>query len=123
MRGLITEQFVTAVHDLSDGGLVVAIAEMALAANIGARLYGAPAFLSEIGFWFGEDQARYVVTIKQEQFDDLAARAKTAGVPLRRIGVTHGNALTLPGERPILLDALRERHEGWLPAYMAGGAN
>ena len=37
--------------------------------------------------------------------------------------MTHGNALTLPGERPILLDALRERHEGWLPAYMAGGAS
>ena len=123
VRGLIGEQFVSAVHDLSDGGLVVAVAEMALASGIGARLYGAPAFLNEIGFWFGEDQARYVVTIKPAQFDDLAARAKTAGVPIRRIGVTHGNALTLPGERAILLEALRERHEGWLPAYMAGGAN
>jgi phosphoribosylformylglycinamidine synthase len=123
VRGLIGEQFVSAVHDLSDGGLVVAVAEMALASGIGARLYGAPAFLNDMGFWFGEDQARYVVTIKPAQFDDLAARAKAAGVPIRRIGVTHGNALTLPGERAILLDALRERHEGWLPAYMAGGAN
>jgi phosphoribosylformylglycinamidine synthase len=123
VRGLIGEQFVSAVHDLSDGGLVVAVAEMALASGIGARLYGAPAFLNEVGFWFGEDQARYVVTIKPTQFDDLAARAKTAGVPIRRIGVTHGTALTLPGERAILLDALREHHEGWLPAYMAGGAN
>ena len=86
------------------------------------KLYGPPAFLTEHGFWFGEDQARYVVTIKPEQADALAARAKAAGVPIRRIGLTHGNALTLPGERAILLDALRERHEGWLPAYMAGGA-
>ena len=122
VRGLITEGRVTAVHDLSDGGLVVAVAEMALASGIGARLYGAPAFLTEHGFWFGEDQARYVVTIKPDQADDLAARAKTAGVPIRKIGMTHGNALTLPGERAILLDALRERHEGWLPAYMAGSA-
>jgi phosphoribosylformylglycinamidine synthase len=121
VRGLIDETFVTAVHDLSDGGLLVAIAEMALASGIGAKLYGPPAFLTEHGFWFGEDQARYAVTIKPERFDDLAARAKTAGVPLRRIGMTHGHALTLPGERAILLDALRERHEGWLPAYMAGG--
>ncbi len=109
------------MHEISDGGLVVAVAEMALAGNIGARLYGAPAFLTELGFWFGEDQARYVVTIKPDQFDALAARARSAGVPIRRIGETHGNALTLPGERAILLDALRERHEGWLPAYMAGG--
>jgi phosphoribosylformylglycinamidine synthase len=123
VRALINEKVVTAVHDLSDGGLLVAIAEMALASGIGAKLYGPPAFLTEHGFWFGEDQARYVVTIKPAQADDLAARAKAAGVPIRRIGMTHGAALTLPGEREILLNALRERHEGWLPAYMAGGAN
>src|SRR2546423_3333296 len=67
VRGLIDEKFVTAVHDISDGGLVVAIAEMALAGSIGARLYGAPAFLTEPGFWFAEDQARYAVTIKSPQ--------------------------------------------------------
>jgi phosphoribosylformylglycinamidine synthase II len=123
VRGLIDERLVTAVHDISDGGLLVAIAEMALASGIGAKLYGPPAFLTEHGFWFGEDQARYAVTVKAEQADALAARAKTAGVPIRRIGLTHGNALTLPGEREILLDKLREHHEGWLPGYMAGGAN
>jgi len=123
VRGLIDETFVTAVHDLSDGGLLVAVAEMALASGIGAKLYGPPAFLTEHGFWFGEDQARYAVTITPERFDDLAARAKSAGVPIRRIGMTHGNALTLPGERALLLDALRERHEGWLPGYMAGAVN
>ena len=82
-------------------GLLVAVADMALAAGIGAKIYGPPAFLTEHGFWFGEDQARYVVTIKADQFDNLAARAKTASVPIRRIGMTHGNALTLPGEKPI----------------------
>jgi phosphoribosylformylglycinamidine synthase len=122
VRGLIDEKMVTAVHDISDGGLLVAVAEMALASGIGAKLYGPPAFLTEHGFWFGEDQARYVVTIKPDQADALAARAKSAGVPIRRIGLTHGNTLTLPGERAVLLDAVRERHEGWLPAYMAGGA-
>jgi phosphoribosylformylglycinamidine synthase len=123
VRGLIAESFVTAVHDLSDGGLLVALAEMALACGIGAKIYGPPAFLTEHGFWFGEDQARYVVTIKPQRFDDLIARTRTAGVPIRRIGMTYGNAILLPGERPILLEALRERHEGWLPAYMAAAAN
>jgi phosphoribosylformylglycinamidine synthase len=123
VRGLIGEGSVTAVHDISDGGLLVAVAEMALAAGIGAKIYGPPAFLTEHGFWFGEDQARYVVTIKAERFDELAARARTAGVAVRRIGMTHGNAILLPGERPILLDALREKHEGWLPGYMQGAIN
>jgi phosphoribosylformylglycinamidine synthase subunit PurL len=123
VRGLIAENVVTAVHDISDGGLLVAVAEMALASGIGAKIYGPPAFLTEHGFWFGEDQARYVVTIKADRFDDLAARARSAGVALRRLGMTHGNAILLPGERPILLEALRERHEGWLPGYMAGAVN
>ena len=64
-----------------------------------------------------------MVTIKPDRFDDLAARARTAGVPVRRLGMTHGNAIMLPGERALLLDALRERHEGWLPGYMAGAVN
>ena len=49
------------------------------------------------------------------------ARARAAGVPVRQLGLTGGDALTLTGERPILVAKLRERFEGWLPAYMAGG--
>ena len=85
MRGLIDESFVTAVHDLSDGGLLVAVAEMALASGIGAKLYGPPAFLTEHGFWFGEDQARYVVTIKPEQ----VRRSRRARQDGRRAGPAH----------------------------------
>jgi phosphoribosylformylglycinamidine synthase len=43
-----------------------------------------------------------------------------AGIPVRQIGLTGGDALTLQGERPILVVKLRERFEAWLPAYMAG---
>ena len=50
------------------------------------------------------------------------ARARAAGVPVRQLGLTGGDALTLQGERPILVAKLRERFEGWLPAYMAGAA-
>ena len=50
------------------------------------------------------------------------ARVRAAGVPLRQLGLTGGDALTLEGERPILVAKLRERFEGWLPAYMAGAA-
>ena len=46
------------------------------------------------------------------------ARARAAGVAVRRLGFTGGDALTLQDERPILVAKLRERFEGWLPAYM-----
>jgi phosphoribosylformylglycinamidine synthase II len=120
VRALIAEGIATAVHDVSDGGLLVALAEMAMASGIGAELDRAP--LPAHAFWFGEDQARYVVTVKAAIAEKIMARARAAGVPARQLGFSGGDALTLEGERPILVAKLSERFEGWLPAYMAGAA-
>jgi phosphoribosylformylglycinamidine synthase subunit PurL len=122
VRGLITHGQVTAVHDLSDGGLLVAVAEMAMASGIGARLRPPPNGLAPHAFWFGEDQARYLVTVRNNAVEALVARAANAGVPVRQLGSTHGTALTVPNERPIVVAALAARFEAWLPAYMADGA-
>ncbi|MES1155142.1 MAG: AIR synthase-related protein, partial [Pseudorhodoplanes sp.] len=122
VRDLIAGGLVNAVHDLSDGGLAVALAEMAMASGRGARLEAAPAGIPPHAFWFGEDQARYVVTAPEGVVKDIMARAGKAGVPARRLGAVAGDALILPGERPILVAGLSERFEGWLPGYMAGNA-
>jgi hypothetical protein len=71
-------------------------------------------------FWFGEDQARYVITAALEASEAVIAKARSAGVAVRRLGQTAGDALTLPGERPMLVKILSERFESWLPSYMAG---
>ena len=116
VRTLIRDGLVTAAHDLSDGGLLVALAEMAMASRIGVVLEappGAPAH----AFWFGEDQARYVVTAKDAEI--VAQRAKAAGVPLLRLGATGGRVLAVAGERPLPIGDLLSRFEDWLPAYMA----
>jgi phosphoribosylformylglycinamidine synthase subunit PurL len=119
VRALIAEGVATAVHDVADGGLLVALAEMAMASGIGAELDRAP--LAAHAFWFGEDQARYVVTVAAEAAEKVTARAQAAGIPARQLGFTGGDALTLQDERPILVAKLRERFEDWLPAYVAGG--
>jgi phosphoribosylformylglycinamidine synthase subunit PurL len=120
VRGLILDGTATAAHDLSDGGLLVAIAEMAIASGIGAVLSDAPSDIPPHAHWFGEDQARYLVTVAAEQAEDVLARARSASVPVLRIGVTGGDALMLPGERPIAVAQLKQKFEAWLPAYMAG---
>jgi phosphoribosylformylglycinamidine synthase len=117
VRQLIKDGMVTAVHDVSDGGLVVALAEMSMASGIGAVLEG-QADLPAHAFWFGEDQARYVVTAKDSQA--IMQRAKSGGVPVMRLGATGGAVLALDGERPLRVDELKHRFEAWLPAYMAG---
>ena len=116
VRGLIRDGLVTAAHDLSDGGLLVALAEMAMASRIGAVLEAPPGVPAH-AFWFGEDQARYVVTAQDAEA--VAQRAKAAGVPFLRLGATGGRALAIAGERPLPIGDLLSRFEDWLPAYMA----
>ncbi|MGB6086747.1 phosphoribosylformylglycinamidine synthase subunit PurL [Parvibaculum sp.] len=111
----------TAVHDVSDGGVLVAAAEMAMAGNIGASL--TPDTPLPLHIWaFAEDQARYVVTLPESKAAAFIERAGKAGVPVSRLGVTGGAELTVEGALPISLAAMKAAHEGWLPAYMAAGA-
>ena len=118
VRALIGDRMIGACHDVSDGGLLVAIAEMALAGNIGARI-DLPEGLPSSAHWlFGEDQGRYVVATTTPE--KVLERAQSANVPAMTLGQTGGTSLTVTGERPISLNELRDIHEGWLPRYMAG---
>ena len=119
VRTLIRDGLLTAVHDVSDGGLLTALAEMAMASGIGAVLEE-PSQLPPHAFWFGEDQARYVVTAKNPH--SVAERARAAGVPVVRLGATGGAVLAIDGARPLPVDELKRRFESWFPAYMAGAA-
>lgn len=116
VRSLITDGKVTACHDVSDGGIAVAVAEMAIASGIGATLDGFDPALPAHAFAFGEDQARYVVTTNDA--DEILAAADAAGVPVRRLGTTRGDSLTLPGAKPISVAVLAKKHAAWLPGYM-----
>jgi phosphoribosylformylglycinamidine synthase len=115
---LIAARWVSACHDLSDGGLAITAAEMALAGNTGCRLEAGPAPLTNEAWLFGEDQGRYLIATRQP--DLVRAAATTRGVPAAIVGRTMPDgALTLPGANPISLSELRRAHEAWLPEYMA----
>ena len=120
VRGMIHAGTATAVHDISDGGLLVALAEMAMASGIGAQLLTAPASIVPHAYWYGEDQARYIVSVKAEDAGLVLAKMKGAGVPCARIGTTGGDAVTVSGEAPVTIAALKAGFEGWFPAYMGG---
>jgi phosphoribosylformylglycinamidine synthase len=120
VRGMIHAGTATSVHDVSDGGLLVALAEMALAGGVGAALDDAPDEYVPHAFWFGEDQARYVVTVAERDLLGVLTKLKAVGVPCLQIGKTAGDVLHVEGERALPLEALRAAHENWLPDYMAG---
>jgi phosphoribosylformylglycinamidine synthase len=119
VRGLIRSGAVRVVHDLSDGGLICAAADVALASGVGVNLQtdsGLPIH-AEL---FGEDQARYLIAAPDAVARQIAHDAAQAGVVVADIGEAGGDAVRVEGVLSVGLDELRTAHEGWMPQYMAG---
>ena len=138
VRTCIDKGFVSAVHDVSDGGLLVAIAEMALAGNMGALLNPYP-FKTDTGptlaSWFAECQGIFVVTARHQL--DVIEAAKAAGRPCTWVGTTGGETIRsmpmvgfagdltkidMPAMREISVTDLRRAHEGFFPKLMGADA-
>ncbi|HVI97732.1 MAG TPA: phosphoribosylformylglycinamidine synthase subunit PurL [Sphingomonas sp.] len=124
VRAQIKAGALTAVHDVSDGGLAVAIAEMALASNIGALVQPAgPGCIAKQ--FFAEDQGLYVVTVDDAHLLDFLTSADAAGVEVERIGRTAGKRLIFElhdNDFCVPLDELRTAHEGFFPTLMGADA-
>jgi len=116
VRALIADGLVTAVHDVSDGGTLVAATEMALAGNIG--------FVSLIGLSsaeaFGEDQGRYIVTAGNEAAAAIRSRAEAAGIAVEQAGYTSGDAVMFDKGWSIPLTTLRAANEAFFKDWMEG---
>jgi phosphoribosylformylglycinamidine synthase len=109
---------VRACHDVSDGGLLVAVAEMAMAGRVGVRLSAGPREIPSHAFWYGEDQGRYVLAVPDSA--GMLRAAEAAGVPAMRLGTSGGQDLTLPDGGTISVTRLREAHERFFPTFMEG---
>jgi phosphoribosylformylglycinamidine synthase subunit PurL len=119
VRRLIEQGRVDTVHDISDGGLLVALVEMAMPGGIGAELlYNERA---GIPFFFGEDQARYLIAAPAAGAEQILAEAAKAGVPASRLGRTGRADLILAPDKRVAVARLREAHEAWFPGYMEAG--
>ena len=121
VRKLIRDGVATAVHDISDGGLAVAVAEMAMASGIGCDVPG-PAEDDPIPFFFAEDQGRYLVSInldpQEEEILDLWKEAEALGIFAPWVGTTGGTELKLGDHTRIPIAKLKEAYEGWFPRFM-----
>ena len=114
VRALKARSLITAAHDLADGGLAVAAAEMALAAGTGVAIE-ADGALSPAEWFFGEDQGRYLLSCTDA--DAVIAAAGESGVTGRRVGEMGGEAVRL-GESQVALADLRAAHEGGFARVM-----
>jgi phosphoribosylformylglycinamidine synthase subunit PurL len=119
VRSLIESQAIDTVHDISDGGLLVCLAEMAMAGGIGAEV-GLSTTAGTIPFLFGEDQGRYLLAVRAAHADRVRDAAVSAMVPVALLGRTGGSKLTVEGHGGVQVADLKRSHEAWLPRYMGG---
>ena len=116
VRAQIIAGHIVACHDVSDGGLLAAVAEMALAGGVGVHLARLPLGTDEHAWWFGEDQGRYVLAV--EDAAELMLAADEADVPVQRLGSATGERLTLADGSFVELSTLRAAHQQFLPNWM-----
>ncbi|MBI3677374.1 MAG: phosphoribosylformylglycinamidine synthase subunit PurL [Proteobacteria bacterium] len=120
VRKLIEDGRIDTAHDVSDGGVLVALAEMALAGNIGAEVGVAGETPEAIPFFYGEDQGRYLLAAPPDVADKIDQEAEKSGIVVALLGKTGGDKIAIAREGEVLLSKLRKAHEGWFPAYMSG---
>jgi phosphoribosylformylglycinamidine synthase len=115
VRETIAGGMAAACHDVADGGVLLALAEMVMAGGMGAKLEA-----RDNAFWFGEDQACYVIATAQG--DKLLEMAAKQGIPAMRLGRTQPETLQIGTETGISISELRQINQKWMPAYMNGEA-
>ncbi len=118
VRSAIGNGQFTACHDLSDGGLALALAEMCMASGFGADVD--PGDGPPHALLFGEDQGRYLVSVPADHASWIALNAESAGLRFRRLGWVGGNTLTVGPLVSISVLQLQQAHESWFPEYMSG---
>ena len=122
MKGLVADGKATAVHDVSDGGVLIAIAEMALGGNLGCSIdYKTSDWAhSDTAMLFGEDQNRFIVTALPSEM--IGERAERAGVTALRIGNVGGDRLIVesPTNARVSLADLRVAHDSFFRKWMEG---
>ncbi|EJF77053.1 Phosphoribosylformylglycinamidine synthase 2 [Candidatus Bartonella washoeensis] len=117
VRNVIHRGFIHAAHDLSDGGLAIALAEMVIKAGKGikAKLSNKSPEHAEL---FGEDQGRYLLAVKPEALNSLKEQAKKSVVSLIELGIVTGTSLDIDGILKLSVDELTQAYESWFPKFM-----
>ncbi len=116
VRELIDKKIAKSVHDISDGGIALAVAEMCMAGKMGAKIITNLIDAGRVKFLFGEDQARYLVEIKNEDSENVMKLAKEQEISLLQLGSTKKENLTID-EMKISVDDLLKLNNKWFHNY------
>jgi len=110
---LIKQKLVLSSHDVSSGGLITAISEMAITSGLGAKIHKPKKLANLFNYFFGEDQARYVVEINENNLSKAEKILKDNSIYFEKIGSTQKKSLEIEGEFNIATNDLYKINNQW----------
>jgi phosphoribosylformylglycinamidine synthase len=113
LTGAAAAGLLDAAHDLSEGGLAVALAESCLSGGLGCQVSLPGDLFTEL---FSESAARAVLAVRPGAEQAVAGLAAEHGVPAQVIGTVGGESLVVADAFDIPVDELAAAHTGTLPA-------
>jgi len=114
---LIKGKLVNAVHDISHGGIIVTLAEMCMASNIGAKIKVLGSNSDKIKYLFSEDQARYLIEISKKNLEKIKKTASTKNIKINIIGNTQSEIFEVENDLKISVKELKTKNESWFKNY------
>ena len=115
---IIKEKLVEACHDVSLGGILVAIAKMCIKGQKGAKLNNIKSLTSKYEYFFGEDQGRYIIEISKENSQKVNEILNNNSVHFDDLGAIEGNSLNFNDDINLPIEELSNTHTYWLQRYM-----
>ena len=119
IRDLININKLDTVHDISDGGFLVALTEMSISGGIGVKIHLDEKDVSP-KFLFGEDQGRYIISVPDELISDILRILELKNIFFQKIGKTSGTKIIINDSEEIEIKSLKKIHEDWFNEYLKG---
>ena len=114
---LILKKLVNSVHDISSGGMLVALSEMCILGKIGAKIKIPQNNIGKHEYLFGEDQSRYIIEVNHKNVQEVEKNLKDNNIYYDLVGKTQKNTLTINKELKITIDELTQLNKHWFTSY------
>tara|TARA_B100000029_G_scaffold137212_2_gene131934 strand:+ start:211 stop:2403 length:2193 start_codon:yes stop_codon:yes gene_type:complete len=118
LLNLITEKLVESSHDVSLGGIIVAVSKMCIKGKIGIKIKKIKSLINKFEYFFGEDQGRYIIEINQENFKKVKEILNKNSVHFDELGITTEKDMIIDDETKVSIEELKDQYNNWLRKYM-----
>ena len=110
---LISENLISSAHDISNGGLIIALSEMSIHSKIGIKIEKPKKLGNLFEYFFGEDQSRYILEVDSEKLKKTETILKKSNIFYEKIGKTQKKFFEIEGEMKTDVNDLFNINNQW----------